>query len=96
LQFAVLKQLPIIYLVQDNQWSISASAYEIRTCNAYEYAAGFKGLKRLQCDGSDFIRSYETMEQAMDYARQNETGIGACESAFAGSSYQRRKKRILP
>ena len=69
LQFAVLKQLPIIYLVQDNQWSISASADEIRTMNAYEFAAGFKGLKRMQCDGSDFIRSYETMEQAIDYAR---------------------------
>jgi 2-oxoisovalerate dehydrogenase E1 component len=69
LQFAVLKQLPIIYLVQDNGWSISASAAEIRTANAYEYAAGFKGLRRLQCDGSDFIRSYETMEQAIDYAR---------------------------
>ena len=69
LQFAVLKQLPIIYLVQDNGWSISATAEEIRTTNAYEYAAGFKGLKRLQCDGSDFIRSYETMEQAINYAR---------------------------
>ncbi len=68
-QFAVLKQLPIVYLVQDNQWSISASADEIRTSNAYEYAAGFKGLKRLQCDGSDFIRSYETMEEAINYAR---------------------------
>jgi len=69
LQFAVLKQLPIIYLVQDNEWSISAAAEEIRTNNAYEYAAGFKGLKRLQCDGSDFIPSYETMQQAIGYAR---------------------------
>lgn len=68
-QFAVLKQLPIVYLVQDNGWSISASAPEVRSMNAYEYAAGFKGLKRLQCDGSDFLRSYETMEQALDYAR---------------------------
>lgn len=68
-QFACLKQLPIVYLVQDNQWSISATAEEIRTGNAYEYAAGFKGLKRMQCDGSDFIRSYETMEQAITYAR---------------------------
>jgi 2-oxoisovalerate dehydrogenase E1 component len=25
LQFAVLKQLPIIYLVQDNDWGISAT-----------------------------------------------------------------------
>ncbi len=69
LQFAVLKELPIVYLVQDNEWSISASAGEIRTMNAYEYAAGYKGLKRMQCDGSDLIRSYETMEQAVDYAR---------------------------
>ncbi|MES2329391.1 MAG: thiamine pyrophosphate-dependent enzyme [Bacteroidota bacterium] len=69
LQFAVLKQLPIVYLVQDNQWSISAWADEVRAGNAYEYAAGFKGLKRLQCDGSDFIRSYETMQQAIEYAR---------------------------
>ena len=68
-QFAVLKRLPIIYLVQDNQWSISASADEFRAMNAFEYAEGFKGMKRLQCDGSDFLRSYETMQIAIDYAR---------------------------
>ncbi|MEN9686159.1 MAG: hypothetical protein RLZZ28_1945 [Bacteroidota bacterium] len=69
LQFAALKQLPIVYLVQDNQWSISATADEIRSGNAFEYAAGFKGLKRLQCDGSDMLNSYETMELAIEYAR---------------------------
>ncbi|MDE3235126.1 MAG: tungsten formylmethanofuran dehydrogenase [Bacteroidota bacterium] len=69
-QFAVLKQLPIIYLVQDNQWSISASSNEIRSMNAYEYAEGFKGLKRMQVDGSDFMRSYEVMSQAIEYARR--------------------------
>ncbi len=69
LQFAVLKQLPIIYLVQDNQWSISASADEYRAMNAFEYADGFKGLKKMQCDGSDFMRSFETMSLAINYAR---------------------------
>ena len=69
LQFAALKQLPVVYLIQDNQWSISAQSDEVRSMNAYEYAAGFKGLKRMQCDGSDFIRSYETMNQAISYAR---------------------------
>jgi len=69
LQFAALKQLPVVYLIQDNQWSISAHSDEVRSMNAYEYAAGFKGLKRMQCDGSDFIRSYETMNQAISYAR---------------------------
>ena len=69
LQFAALKQLPVVYLIQDNQWSISAQSNDIYAMNAYEYAAGFKGLKRMQCDGSDFIRSYETMNQAISYAR---------------------------
>jgi 2-oxoisovalerate dehydrogenase E1 component len=70
LQFAVLKQLPIVYLVQDNQWGISATAEETRTSTAYEYAAGFKGLRRMQCDGSDFMRSYETLQQAIAFARE--------------------------
>ena len=42
-QMAVLKQLPILYLVQDNGWDISANAAETRAQNAAEYAAGFKG-----------------------------------------------------
>jgi 2-oxoisovalerate dehydrogenase E1 component len=37
--------------------------------NAFEYAEGFKGMKRFQCDGSDFVRSYETMQMAIDYVR---------------------------
>ena len=74
-QFAVLKQLPIIYLVQDNQWGISVSADEARAMNAFEYAAGFKGLKRMQCDGSDFVRSYETMQAAFEYVRNERKPI---------------------
>lgn len=68
-QFAVLKQLPIIYLVQDNGWSISAATPEVRTMNAFEYADGFKGLHKLQCNGAQFVQSYQTMQQAFDYAR---------------------------
>jgi 2-oxoisovalerate dehydrogenase E1 component len=44
MQMAVLKKLPILYLVQDNGWDISASAAEIRAQSAAEYAAGFKGI----------------------------------------------------
>jgi len=69
LQFAVLKQLPIIYLVQDNNWGISVSAAEARTMNAFEFADGFKGLNKLQGDGSDFITSYEIMQQAISFVR---------------------------
>ena len=54
LQMAVLHQLPIVYLVQDNDWGISATGREMRAMDAYEFAAGFPGLHRLQVDGADF------------------------------------------
>jgi 2-oxoisovalerate dehydrogenase E1 component len=74
-QFAVLKQLPIIYLVQDNQWGISVSVDEARAMNVYEYAAGFKGLARVQCDGSDFPQSFVTMIEAVEYVRRERKPI---------------------
>src|SRR5580698_6823448 len=58
MQFAVLKQLPIIYLIQDNGWGISVRSEEARAMDAYEYAAGFKGMERIRIDGSDFLESY--------------------------------------
>jgi 2-oxoisovalerate dehydrogenase E1 component len=70
MQFAVLKQLPIIYLVQDNNWGISVSAGEARSMNAYEYVAGFKGMNRIQVDGSDFEASYKVMQEVCEFVRQ--------------------------
>jgi 2-oxoisovalerate dehydrogenase E1 component len=75
LQMAVLKKLPIIYLVQDNDWGISATGSEMRAMDAYEYAAGFKGLERMRVDGSDFASSYEGMRKAIDYVRKKRAPI---------------------
>jgi 2-oxoisovalerate dehydrogenase E1 component len=69
-QFAVLKQLPIIYLVQDNNWGISVTAEEARSMNAFEFAAGFKGLGRIQVDGSDFEASHAVMKYVCDVVRK--------------------------
>lgn len=71
LQMAVLKELPILYLVQDNDWGISASGDEMRAMDAYEFAAGFKGLKRARTDGSDFVNCYEDLKSAIDWVRKN-------------------------
>ena len=71
LQFAVLHQLPIIYLVQDNNWGISVTASEARAMNAFEFAAGFKGLNRIQVDGSDFEASFEIMQYVCRETRQH-------------------------
>ncbi len=70
LQVAVLKQLPVIYLVQDNNWGISVTAAESRAMNAFEYAAGFKGLSRVQVDGSDFEASFFVLKNVLQSVRQ--------------------------
>jgi len=74
-QMAVLRKLPIIYLIQDNDWGISAMGDEMRAMDAYEYAAGFKGLERMRVDGSDFIASYLGLTKAMEFVRKKRAPI---------------------
>lgn len=69
-QMAVLKSLPILYLVQDNEWDISANAKEIRAQDAAEYAKGFKGLETRSIDGTDFIKSYKTIQEVISIIRK--------------------------
>ena len=69
-QFAVLKKLPILYLVQDNNWGISVAAEESRNMDAYEYAAGFPGMSRARVDGSDFEACYELFQQVTGQMRE--------------------------
>lgn len=68
-QMAVLKKLPILYLVQDNEWGISATGKEMRAMDAYEYAGGFKGLERMAVDGADFTDAYLGLKKAIGFVR---------------------------
>lgn len=69
-QVAVLKKLPIIYLVQDNNWGISVTSEEARNMNAYEFAAGFKGMNRISIDGSNFIESFQALQNVTKQVRE--------------------------
>jgi 2-oxoisovalerate dehydrogenase E1 component len=68
-QMAALKQLPILYLVQDNGWDISANALETRAQNAFEYAKGFHGLEAISIDGANFTESYKTIKKVINTIR---------------------------
>jgi 2-oxoisovalerate dehydrogenase E1 component len=70
-QFAALHQLPIIFLVQDNDWGISVTSAEARTSNAYEFVKGFTGIKRISINGADFTESFETMQDVIADVREN-------------------------
>lgn len=69
LQVAVLHKLPILYLVQDNGWGISATATESRVMSAVQYAQGFPGLTAIEIDGTDFAKCYSTVADVLQHLR---------------------------
>lgn len=69
-QMASLKKLPILFLVQDNEWDISAKVKEFRAQTAYEFAAGFKGLEAYTVDGTDYEATFDVLAKAMKTIRE--------------------------
>tara|TARA_B100002052_G_scaffold126803_1_gene116435 strand:- start:195342 stop:197387 length:2046 start_codon:yes stop_codon:yes gene_type:complete len=73
-QMAALKKLPILYLVQDNEWDISAHATETRAVDATHYAKGFS-LKTYTIDGTNFEESYNTINKALNEIKNKRSPI---------------------
>lgn len=69
-QMAVLKKLPILYLVQDNGWDISANAAETRVANAATYAKGFPGLETISIEGNDFSACWAVVQDIFGKIRR--------------------------
>jgi len=69
-QMAALKQYPIVYLVQDNGWDISANAEETRAQDITTYAQGFTGLDVRTIDGSNFDESFQAVQEVFDIVRK--------------------------
>ena len=70
-QMAALHEYPIVYLVQDNEWDISAHSSEIRKMDADYYARGFKGLRVISIDGTDFNECYDTIDKIISLVRKD-------------------------
>lgn len=69
LHMATLRQLPIIFLVQDNEWDISAHASEIRFGDAMTQAQGYPGLATRSVIGHDLAACNAAMEWAFGLVR---------------------------
>ncbi len=65
MHMASLKQLPILYFVQDNEWDISAHSSEIRFGDATTLAKAFPGIRVKSIDGTDFIQAFETIAEIL-------------------------------
>ena len=76
LNIACLEKLALLYLVEDNGWAISVPV-EKQTAggNIARLVSGFPNLKVFECDGSDFIASYATMSEAVEYCRRQQSPV---------------------
>ena len=70
LYMSALRKMPIIWLIQDNDWDISAHASEIRFGDATTMAAGFPPIEVREVDGTDLVACMELMEEVFNAARR--------------------------
>jgi pyruvate dehydrogenase E1 component alpha subunit len=69
LNFAGVWKVPVVFLVQNNQFAISVPSHQ-QTASRNIAAKGLAyGMPGIQVDGNDFFASYEVMKEAVDYAR---------------------------
>ncbi len=70
LNWAARKSLPIVFLIQDNQYAISVHIQEqIAGASVAEVASGFKGIAVEEVDGVNFASSYNVLAKATRRAR---------------------------
>ncbi|MCU1339810.1 MAG: dehydrogenase, component [Bryobacterales bacterium] len=76
LNIACLERLAVLYLVEDNGWAISVPV-EKQTAggNIARLVTGFPNLKIFECDGTDFLASYDTMSQAVEHCRRTQSPV---------------------
>ncbi|MEO8049112.1 MAG: dehydrogenase E1 component subunit alpha/beta [Acidobacteriota bacterium] len=68
---ACLESLPVIFLVQDNGFAISVPV-EDQTPGGdiSKLVEGHPNLRIFRCDGTDFVASYRTFAEAVNYCRR--------------------------
>ena len=64
-------QLPVLYLIEDNGYAISVPV-EVQTAgrSISRLVRGFPNLYIEECDGTDVLASYETLQRAVQYCRE--------------------------
>jgi 2-oxoisovalerate dehydrogenase E1 component len=64
-------KLPVLYLIEDNGYAISVPV-EVQTAGGSisRLVSSLPGLYIEECDGTDFLASYETLNRAVEYARE--------------------------
>jgi 2-oxoisovalerate dehydrogenase E1 component alpha subunit len=67
--YAAVHQLPIVFLVENNEWAISTpQQLQMKVANVADKGVGY-GIPGVVCDGFDPLATYRAMDDAMQRAR---------------------------
>lgn len=69
LNFAGVFKVPLVVIVQNNQWSISVPAHRQSAARTFAEKAVAVGLRHARVDGNDILAVYEKTKEAVDSAR---------------------------
>lgn len=85
INFSVLKRLPIIYLCENNYYSVCSplSKRQPEQVAIYQKAAGF-GAKSYSIDGNNVLEVYDTVKQAINDVQQGPVFIEAHTYRYRG------------
>jgi 2-oxoisovalerate dehydrogenase E1 component len=71
LNYTCLRQLPVLYLIEDNGWAISVPVDDQTAGGSISgLVKDYPGLLIAECDGTDFVESYEAAGRAVSYVRK--------------------------
>ncbi len=69
--YASLRRLPVLYIVEDNAYAISVPVDDQTAGGSISrLVKDFPGLLTIDCDGTDFLESYEAAGKATAYVRE--------------------------
>ncbi|CAC12558.1 probable 3-methyl-2-oxobutanoate dehydrogenase alpha chain precursor [Thermoplasma acidophilum] len=68
MNFAAVFDLPVVFLCENNGWAISLPVEKQTKAEIYKKAEAY-GMKGVYVDGNDFIKTYRTVKDAVEYAR---------------------------
>ena len=69
INFASVHELPVVFLVENNEWAISTpQSKQMNVANVSDKAPGY-GIAHKLCDGFNPVDSYQAMHEALERAR---------------------------
>jgi len=72
LNFATIHKLPIVFFIENNQWSLDTPTAKATTSPTFSQKGTAVGMRNIRVDGNDFFAVYYVTEQAIAKAKKGE------------------------